>query len=513
VNLSDDGNTLNNTKSLSLSKQANPSIINIFDKKQHNFGSAGQTHLKSLILPQDLQVYEQILLHIDLDCPAEGCDPWDQPANISIIKDGQEFEIARYITPYRKACGPWTVDITDFKSLLGGATTFKSYIQVFGPSGWLLNLDIELIPSAAGFTYNKLSPLWNNQYIVYGDPGISYNLPVIQNPIEENTLSSHLRITLSGHGQGNTNNAAEFSNRTHEIIGNNFTIANHNLWKNDCEFNTCADQFGTWEFDRAGWCPGQAVDPFILNTTSNFNAGGQAFLDYKFEPYTNLLNSGYNGAGHTEPHYRMASYLIQSSNERFEDYTNLNITSIKVATDSSNANVEFGPVTVEVKNEGNAAVENPILAYYLNNTLVVEETLNQSIAPGETVTYNFINVGDFVEGQDYLVIGSVELANDENLDDNLIATFLNGNTTSRNEFIHKDAIQVYPNPSTGSFTVLSQDINMEEIVIFDLNGQIIYNNIIQQETFDFEIPTSGIYILTIKGDNQKIFRQKLVVIE
>lgn len=513
VKVSDDGNTLNDFKNLNFEKQSNPSIINIFDQQQHNFGSAGQSHLKNLILPYDFQIYEQVLLHISLECPSSGCDPWDQPANISITKDGEEFEIARYITPYGKACGPWTVDITDFKSLLGGATDFKSFIQVFGPSGWLVNVDMELVEANNGIEYTKLDKLWNNQYIVYGDPAVSSNLPVAQIPVASNTQKSHMRMTLSGHGQGNTDNAAEFSNKTHEIVANNFTVATHNLWKADCAVNSCANQFGNWEFNRAGWCPGQEVIPFIYNTTEHFNPNGMAFLDYKFEPYTNALNTGYDGQGHTEPHYRMASYLIQSSDQRFVDYNNLSLASIEVMTDSSNTNVEYGPVKIVIVNDGNSTMVNPVVAYFINYNKIVEETLTQTIAPGEQVEYTFNSTQGFEEGQDYLVFGSVEASSDQNLNDNLAATFLNGDLTSNEDFIDQSLISVYPNPGDGNFQIESKDIVMKDLYLFNLAGKQLNYQSMNTKSFNLNIAESGMYVLMIKDVAGKLFRQKLVVIK
>jgi len=510
VQLNDDGNELNDSKNISFQKQSDPNLINIFNRTQHNFGNDGQTQIKSLILPEDLQIFEQILLHIKVDCPGTGCDPWDQPANIFIEKDGQEFEIARYITPYRKGCGPWTVDITDFKSILGGATNFKSYIQVWGTSGWLLTLDMELIPSPSGLQYQKLDRLWNNQYLIYGDPAISYNLPVAQLAIDDITESSHLRMTLTGHGQGNTDNAAEFSVKTHEIVANNFTVATHQLWKSDCEFNTCADQFGTWEFDRAGWCPGEAVQPFIYNTTAHFNPGGPAFLDYKFEPYTNLLNTGYDGMGHTEPHYRMASYFIQSSSQRFEDYNNLNIKSIAVDIDSSGSTILYGPIKIDLLNEGNSEIVNPMVAYYVNGVKVLEETVSQIIAPGEMITYEFSSTQGIMESTDYLIVGEI-VSVDENPNDNLIGTFLNGDLTSTSNYIDDSKIQIAPNPNNGTFEVKSTDVELLELSVFDLTGKLVVRQNVNENNFHLDIKKSGIYILLLTDIEQHIYRQKIVV--
>jgi len=85
----EDANNINDVKSLSFASLEN-SRITLFDKETHNFGTAGQTQVKDVILPYDMQNYHQIIMHIDLDCPSGGCDPWDQPAKISVVNDGRD---------------------------------------------------------------------------------------------------------------------------------------------------------------------------------------------------------------------------------------------------------------------------------------------------------------------------------------------------------------------------------------------------------------------------------------
>ncbi len=141
--LDDDSNNINDTLIASISQTNN---YFLFDQEQHNYGAYGQSHTNVLYMPEDLSAYSEIYLHVDLECPTGGCDPWDQPAKVSIIKDALSYEIARYITPYGKACGGWVWDITDFKSIMTGKTEFQSYVQVWGASGWLVTIELELVP-------------------------------------------------------------------------------------------------------------------------------------------------------------------------------------------------------------------------------------------------------------------------------------------------------------------------------------------------------------------------------
>jgi hypothetical protein len=286
----------------------------LFNNLQHNFGSAGQTNHKIFYMPDSLNDYSQILLHIDLYCPVGGCDPWDQYARLSLLKDGEAWELARYITPFGKACGGWVFDITDFRSKLVGQVDFESYIQVWGASGWLLNAVIELVPGTPAYKFVKIDKLWNNDYLVYGDPGISYNLTDTLMNIPNNVASAKIRLTSTGHGQGNTSNAAEFYNATHTINVNGVSTFTQNLWKTDCATNSCTAQSGTYTYSRAGWCPGQDVQPQVFDLAGLFTPGQSISLDYVLQPYTNLLNTGYNNGSHTEPYLRVQGYLVSYGN-------------------------------------------------------------------------------------------------------------------------------------------------------------------------------------------------------
>lgn len=97
------------------------------------------------------------------------------------------------------------------------------------------------------------------------------------------------------------------------------TYEQHN-W-NDCNPNPdgCNPQFGTWQFDRAGWCPGSIAQFFDYNA-SGFIAD-QITLKYVFdESYVDLCHpnnpdciSGVtcdNCDGGFNPHLIVSSYLI-----------------------------------------------------------------------------------------------------------------------------------------------------------------------------------------------------------
>lgn len=312
VSMDGDGNTENDMLTETISPTLN---YMIFDEERHNYGGYGQLHTNTVYMPEDLMDYSEIYIHVDLTCPGGGCDPWDQPAKLMINKDGENYELLRYITPYGVACGGWTWDITDFRSLLVDEVDWVSYVQVWGASGWLVSIELELIEGEPEFPYIKVDKLWSEDNWVYGDPDISYDFPEMPMMVHPETDAAKIRMTMTGHGQANTLNAAEFSEFTHHVWVDGEETFDQHLWKTDCGENSCSPQNGTWLFSRSGWCPGQDVQPWEWDLDGYFTPGEELVFDYVLADYTNLLNTGYNGYSHTEPHYRCHTYFLQYSDE------------------------------------------------------------------------------------------------------------------------------------------------------------------------------------------------------
>jgi hypothetical protein len=320
-------------------------------------------------MPEDLSAYSEIFLYVDLECPTGGCDPWDQPAKVSIIKEALSYELARYITPYGKACGGWVWDITDFKSIMTGKTEWQSYVQVWGASGWLVTIELELIPGTPEYPYVKLTRLWNEDNWVYGDTDVSYDFPERIIPIDESTDAAKIRMNMSGHGQGNTNNAAEFSNFTHFVWVDGAETFEQHLWKDDCDVNPCSPQNGTWQASRAGWCPGQDVIPWEWDLDEKFTPGEDIKLDFVLQEYTNLLDTGYNGSTHTEPHYRCHTYLIEYSKDVFvgtQEYQGITNNLASVYPNPTN-----GKLHIKAADD---AIINGIYLYRTDGRLIIRKT-------------------------------------------------------------------------------------------------------------------------------------------
>lgn len=514
ANLTGDINPSNDSIGINYVKPANASALEIpiFVREQHNFAAAGQNKLKGVVLPDNNIKYSRILMEISVACPSSGCDPWDQPAKISIIKDGQIHEIARYITPYRLACGPWIVDVTDFKTLLKGYTEFASYIQVWGPSGWLLNAKLIFETNPIANPYQKLTPLWSSDNWVYGDPAISYDLPARTIAVDSNSNQVDLRMTITGHGQGNTNNAAEFSNFTHQVTANGVNVASHNLWNNDCSTNICANQFGTWQFNRAGWCPGEAVDPYHVNLTSSVPANRNLTVDYVLQNYTNQLRTGYNGGSHTEPHYKVHAYLVEKSSTYIDTVNFIDLAAKSITSPTLMNLGATTPTKVMLKNYGSAAIVNPELTLMINGTQTAVETVTATITPGDSLEYTFTTNVAYNPSLTYDIVVILNVMNDEAVSNDIANVFLDL-SVGLSEQTTKTDMQLYPNPTKEGFTLKGEAlVGQATIRIFNTSGQIVFQTTTTLNN-QYEVKErfqTGLYFVEVEL-NETVIRKRVIV--
>jgi hypothetical protein len=259
----------------------------------------------------DKGTYQQIVLELSLDCPDGKCDHWDRFGTIGLVSEksldgGTDtvIEIGRFMTPYRVG-GKWEIDVTDLRPLLSGQVTLRAFIDTWvGPGSPILVL-----------------PIWTMRSLVYGDPA----KPIAQStPLAVPAGSSYaIRTFVTGHGQGNKGNCAEFCSRKHSIAVDSVAHA-ATIWRTDCPTTAVPNQSGTWQYPRAGWCPGADVKPWTVDVTADLAGKKSATFGYDVEAYENSCRPdaatcagcslgtacAYDGGNHTEPYYSVSSVLI-----------------------------------------------------------------------------------------------------------------------------------------------------------------------------------------------------------
>ncbi len=333
-----------------------------FDNTLICFGSGGDGPCSRT---QDAQVtfpatgtYSQILLHLTLSCPAGGCDPWDRMGSIDLVgtapADGGApdaaavetlTEIGRFITPYGITPGTnkppaWDIDVTELRPLLTGKVTVRAFIDTWVPqgnpgaygAGWVLGATFEMTGGTPAKVPVSVTPIWvwkttNKEPVgtVYGDPSqpISENLPPQAVSLPTGATSYGVRSTITGHGQGNLDNCSEFCPQEHTWqVGK--TPNEAKVWRTDCAKYPSS---GTYQYSRAGWCPGAYVIPWDFDVTSQVGAGPTVDVTYSVSSYLNTCNGSapdgglctgcgagescaYDGSDHTQPFYYVQSLLI-----------------------------------------------------------------------------------------------------------------------------------------------------------------------------------------------------------
>jgi len=312
--------------------------VSTFDEEFINWASA---HVQDFVFPSNPEVYSEVLLFITIACPDSpgDCDPWDRLGHLSIIHEDPPgtdtyYEIARFITPYDITGPPhmpqtctWVLDVTDYKFLLTGTVTLSLYIEswIGGDEGWLMTTDFAFVHGVTELQPYMVVNLWHDNWMEYGNPNdpIEDYLQPVWVDIPADAAAAKVRAVVTGHGQGNTFNCAEFCARQHTVVvGGEDTM--HILWRNDCALNECSPQYGTWQYGRAGWCPGDKVDPWDNEITHLLTPGEPLLFDYNVQDYFNECgphnpdcidgetcpDCDYNYTGHTIPIYSMSTQLI-----------------------------------------------------------------------------------------------------------------------------------------------------------------------------------------------------------
>lgn len=233
-------------------------------------------------LPSYLGAFSKITATLKVHCPSGGCGAWDRVASVDARdKEGNWFQIIKYITPYGVACSH-DIDLTDYASILQGKTSFRVNCSTLD-NGFLYDLSFDYTAGTTPYKYSTVKEVWKNYY-PFGDYAQPQPVDTFNYTYPDNAVSSKLKLVSTGHGWGslNTGNAAEFYNATHNVWVNGVkTFSQHN-WT-DCNPNPdgCQPQNGTWYYDRAGWCPGSIAKPFDFDM-NGFVAGRDIELRYVF---------------------------------------------------------------------------------------------------------------------------------------------------------------------------------------------------------------------------------------
>jgi len=81
--------------------------------------------------------------------------------------------------------------------------------------------------------------------------------------------------------------------------------------------------------------------------------------------------------------------------------------------------------------------------------------------------------------------------------------------TGLNEVIDAST-EIYPNPANNILTIISHAVEIENINIYNLNGQLVLNKKLNNNTINVSSLESGIYIVDILSENNSV-KRKLII--
>lgn len=300
-----------------------------FTDSKVGFGDGlSQSAEGTFTFPTDIEKVQRITMYVQNPCPDKTCDEWDRFANLYVKNKttNEWYEIGRFITPYwvgnEKLERGWEFDVTDFKSLLTGDTELKIYTETWLAKGRTYSVDFDFTYGETAYKYSSVQPIF--QYNKSSIDGVPYGTATKTDlsrtiTLAANTELAYFRTTISGWGHATPNDAggrgcAEWCFRTHHITLDGASAFDHYLGPLGCDQNPIDNQApGNWKPDRAGWCPGMVVAPFINPITGDLKNKTMNF-DYVLEPWK--ANNPENKA-----FYAISSFIITHSNTPIQPAT------------------------------------------------------------------------------------------------------------------------------------------------------------------------------------------------
>ena len=265
------------------------------------------------------------------------------------------FQIMSFVTPYGGGVNfgakgkTWYFDVTDYAPVLKG----KKQMTVSGGGQWQEDLDIKFhfIVGTPPRDVLEMQQIWRPQSKGYStimsdgafEPRINNMLP--------NASAFKLRASITGHGAD-----GEFIPRIHylNIDAANPPIKSWQVWT-ECSENPVYPQGGTWIYDRAGWCPGQATDLVEVDITSLVTPGQNHIFDY-----------GVNSTGSSN--YWVSNQLVSYGDPNFAlDATVVEILSPTDKIVHSRNNPTCSNPKIIIQNTGSSTLTSLTIEYWINN--------------------------------------------------------------------------------------------------------------------------------------------------
>ncbi|MCF8295359.1 MAG: hypothetical protein K9I34_04765 [Bacteroidales bacterium] len=269
------------------------------------------------------------------------------------------FELARFITPYGKRLDlgihgfTWEYDVTDYAPLLHGDVLLEA-----GNGQELLDLRFLFIRGKAARKVMSVQQIWPLEGYIYKELADDSALQAQDIVLSKEAKSFKVRSVISGHGHFGPENCCEWMDKEHSLMLDGTKRFAWHVWT-DCGLNPVYPQGGTWQFDRAGWCPGSFVDLYEHELTPFVKPGKLLRLDYGIQAYD--AENGESGGDYWENHQLISYGPILSK----YDVELLDILAPSSKDEYKRMNPVSGNARIRVKNRGSVPITDLLISYGL----------------------------------------------------------------------------------------------------------------------------------------------------
>lgn len=218
-----------------------------------------------------------------------------------------DTEIGRWITTYHRE-GRWVHDVSPVLPHLSRGGDYKLRFETSGP--YELTLDLRLSNQGKEARPQETTWLFGGGWIYEGSNAL-YEPVTLEIPAD--AVKVELATVISGHG-ADSNNCGEFCDMGHYFVinGDDANAVVRSFPESETTYGcrdqvadgTIPNQYGTWWYGRAGWCPGKEVPTVVTDITDQVVIGGEN----TFEFYNLFDGAEYTGSSYN----RMASWLVVS---------------------------------------------------------------------------------------------------------------------------------------------------------------------------------------------------------
>lgn len=223
-------------------------------------------------------------------------DPWDRAGSVYLATPAGDVELEKFITGFGGTTS-WTQDVTHLLPLLqGGPITVRAFIDTWVQEAWRVDFNLRVTQESPQRAPVFARTVFNDQDWRAGEfPDNRRRTSVI---IPEEMGKVVLNYLPSGHaidGQGGD----EFTQRTHHILIDGEEVWSGIPWRTDGrDFRSVNPTSGRWgdtwssDLNRAGWIPGDDVDPIQIDVTE-YMGPGRHRIDYQIDGIRADDGSGY----------------------------------------------------------------------------------------------------------------------------------------------------------------------------------------------------------------------------